>query len=30
MEKKCMTSVTVDEMEQAVGRVLGPLPQILK
>jgi len=28
--KKCMTSVTVDEMEQAVGRVLGPLPQILK
>ncbi len=30
MEKKCMTSVTVDEMEQAVGCVLGPLPQILK
>jgi len=29
MEKKCMTSVTVDEMEQAMGRVLGPLPQIL-
>jgi hypothetical protein len=25
-----MTSVTVEEMEQAVGRVLGPLPQILK
>jgi ADP-heptose:LPS heptosyltransferase len=29
MEKKCMTSVTVEEMEQAMGRVLGPLPQIL-
>jgi ADP-heptose:LPS heptosyltransferase len=29
-KKKCMTSVTVNEMEQAVGRVLGPLPQILK
>jgi ADP-heptose:LPS heptosyltransferase len=28
MEKKCMTSVTVDEMEQAVGRVLGPLAQV--
>ena len=30
MEKKCMTSVTVDEMEQAADRVLGPLPQVLK
>jgi ADP-heptose:LPS heptosyltransferase len=30
MKKECMTSVTVEEMEQAVGRVLGPLPQVLK
>jgi hypothetical protein len=22
MEKKCMRSITVDEMEQAVGRIL--------
>lgn len=28
MEKKCMRSITVDEMEQAVSRVLKPLLQI--
>jgi ADP-heptose:LPS heptosyltransferase len=28
MEKKCMRSITVDEMEQAVGRVLKPLIQL--
>jgi len=30
MEKKCLRSVTVDEMEQAVGRVLGRALQVLK
>ena len=29
MKKKCMTSVTVEEMEQAVGRVLDPVMQVL-
>jgi hypothetical protein len=29
MEKKCMRSVTVEEMEQAVGRVLDPVLQVL-
>lgn len=29
MEKKCLRSVTVDEMEQAVGRVLGRALQVL-
>ncbi len=28
MEKKCMRSITVDEMEHAVGQVLKPLVQI--
>jgi hypothetical protein len=29
MEKKCMRSVTVEEMEQAMGRVLDPVMQVL-
>jgi hypothetical protein len=27
MEKKCMRSITVEEMEQAVGRVLSRVVQ---
>jgi hypothetical protein len=30
MKKECMTSVTVEEMEQAVGRVLNPVLQVLR
>jgi ADP-heptose:LPS heptosyltransferase len=30
MKKECMTSVTVEEMEQAVGRVLNPALQVLR